>query len=86
MTEKRTAAERRDYMRQYHAGRKLGKEGTSTPKPVPRMPRCPAPHRLFIRDDTANCNHLRDRSGMLFWPERRHDFPETLEETLQRVK
>jgi hypothetical protein len=82
--DRRSAASRREYMRQYHARR-------SGPLPhvsVPAMPRCPpAAGRviLFRADDTVR-RHLRDGSGMMTWPERCKTHPETIKETLRRVR
>ena len=87
--ERRTSAERREYMQQYHAHRRQenGDDRNLPHVSIPEMLRCPAsnPGRaFFIRDDEVR-RHLRDGTGKLFWPERRHDYPETLAETLSRV-
>jgi hypothetical protein len=85
-TERRTSAERRDYMQQYHARRRLynGSDAGLPPVPIPEMPRCPSPGRVFFLRDDAVRHHLRDGSGRLMWPERRKTHPETLAETLKR--
>lgn len=79
--EKRTAAQRRAYMAEYHERRKLGKVEK------PKLPYVrPFVRGTFLHDDGGSRHHLRDRSGMLMWPERRHDHPESWERTLARVK
>lgn len=79
--EKRTAAERREYFRQYHERRRLGK---AAPAPV-QMPRCSPGLTVFHFREYAPARYLRDGSGTLQWPERRRDQPESLEQTLRRV-
>ena len=84
MVDTRTAASRRDYFRRYHALKKLGLSGDM---PIPGSPR-PKPQPRAIpgnRCDDSPVKFLRDRSGIRLWPERRRDFPETLEQTLDRV-
>ncbi|HXR25604.1 MAG TPA: hypothetical protein VN742_09610 [Candidatus Binataceae bacterium] len=41
--------------------------------------------RYFYNDAELRRHHLRDNS-MGMWPERRHEFPESIEETLRRVR
>lgn len=80
--EKRTAAERREYFRQYHERRRLGNAAPARPVP---MPRCSPGLTVFHFREYAPARYLRDGSGTLQWPERRRDQPESLEQTLRRV-
>jgi hypothetical protein len=71
-------------MQQYHARRRQDSGGLPHVS-IPEMPRCPPSGRVIIfRADEVVRRHLRDGSGKLFWPERRHEFPESLAETLKR--
>ena len=85
--DRRTAADRRDYMRDYHQRRRRDDgDGVLRRVSVPAMPRCPPAGRVIIfRADEVVRHHLRNGSGRSMWPERRHEFPESLEETLRRV-
>jgi hypothetical protein len=85
--DRRSAADRREYMQRYYAQRRLDDGAGGLPHvSVPVMPRCPPAGRVvFFRADEVVRRHLRDGSGKKFWPERRHEFPETLEETCRRV-
>jgi len=91
--DRRTSAERRSYMQEYHARRRRdnGADANLPHVSIPEMPRCPPPrdyslkHGFILRDEEAR-RHLRDGSGRLMWPERRKQFPETLAETARRVR
>jgi hypothetical protein len=78
--DRRTAADRRDYMTRYHARRI---KGTAKPLPQPRQRAQAPPDRLpFVQD---GC-HLRDGSGRMMWPDRRNEFPESIKQSLRRMK
>jgi hypothetical protein len=86
-TDRRTAADRREYMQRYHAQRRQdnGMDGNLPHVSIPETPRCPPADSVFVLRDEMVRHHLRDGSGRMMWPERRHEFPESLEETLRRV-
>lgn len=78
--ERRTAAERREYFRRYHANRKLGKDD-ARPSEAPQIPF----RTLSTLREAPAAHHLRDGSGRLMWPERRAtEGPEPWEVTLAR--
>jgi hypothetical protein len=83
--ERRTAAQRRDYFQQYHERKKLGRESARVAVDG-RGVIVGLGHRYFFNESEARQHHLRDESGMMCWPERRHTHPETIEETLRRVR
>ncbi len=87
-TDRRTASDRREYMQQYHARRKLQNGNAELlPVPIPAMPKCPpAACVIMFRADDVVRRYLRDGSGRLMWPERRKTHPETLAETLRRAR
>jgi hypothetical protein len=86
--DRRSASDRREYMQRYHAQRRRdnGMDGDLPHVSIPATPRCPPVDRVIIfRADENVRRHLRDGTGRMMWPERRHEFPETLAETLARV-
>jgi len=85
--DKRTTAERRRYMQAYHARRK-GKIVADEQMSETMEAREAALHRpkIFQFANPEPCQYLRDNSGTKQWPERRDKYPETLEQTLLRVK
>ena len=76
--ERRTAAERRQYMQEYHARRK---EGGLIP---PRRYRDRSPTNGGYHAALDRRNDYVETFGL--WPERRHEHPESLERTPARVK
>jgi hypothetical protein len=76
--EKRTSAERAEYMRNYHAARRgLRQRRAATIKAHPLS------RETVLATWRRRYEYLGSVGAM--WPERRHFHPESLEQTLQRV-
>lgn len=87
MTDKRTAESRREYFKAYHAARRLaGKIAPHIPKAVKHKISMAQPPTLAeMRTAWAvRARYFAERGGA--WPAWRHLFPESLEQTLKRVR
>lgn len=84
--EKRTAEQRREYMRAYHQARKekQAKAPTKLRQVVTLIRDLPSPAVVAMREAWLKRKKYLEEVGG--WPERRARHPESLEETLQRVK
>ena len=81
----RSSASRREYFRAYHEGRRLaGRINRQVPKHV-RHDRAPG---VTVADMRAawlkRAAYLEEVGGQ--WPERRAEHPESIEQTLRRIK
>ena len=82
----RTAADRREYMRNYQQRRRLFRTSTLATVDARGVINGLALQYYDYNDGEIRRHYLRDGSGMMMWPERSRDFPETLEQTLARVR
>ena len=82
--ERRTAAQRREYFQQYHERKKLGHESARVAVDG-RGVIVGLGHRYFFNDAETRRHYLRDGTTPM-WPERSREFPETIAETLCRVR